>query len=156
MTSARGPPKRELALQHLLDGADSEAALGAPPTYEEGKHFGDGVHHLYARTPRAECLAPKAATNIVVMPSHRTTAINERVDAATKEEPRADLTWIPHRPYACLPPVKCWDYCQLAPTNLQDWLQEQATIPAWVHYEHQWEPNYSPGLGLPLDWFAND
>ena len=29
------------------------------------------------------------------------------------------------RPYTCLPPVKYRDYCQLAPTNLQEWLQER-------------------------------
>ena len=29
-------------------------------------------------------------------------------------------------------------------------------MPARVHCEHRWGPNYQPGLGLPLDWFTND
>ena len=29
-------------------------------------------------------------------------------------------------------------------------------VPARVHYEHRWGPNYWPGLGLPLDWFTSD
>ena len=28
------------------------------------------------------------------------------------------------RPWACLPPVKYRDHYQLAPTDLQEWLQE--------------------------------
>ena len=61
------------------------------------------------------------------------------VDAATREEPQADLTRILRRPYACLP-----------------WLQEQAAIPTRVHYGHRRGPNYRPGLGLPLDRFTGD
>ena len=35
-------------------------------------------------------------------------------------------------------------------------MREQAAVPARVHYEHRWGPNYQPGLGLPLDWFTGD
>ena len=55
------------------------------------------------------------------------------------------------RPYACLPRVRYRDHYHLAPIDLQKWLHEQTTVPARVHYEHQWGPNYQPGLGLPLD-----
>ena len=43
--------------------------------------------------------------------SHWISAINVRVDAATKEEPQAGLTWMLCRHYACLPPVKFRDHC---------------------------------------------
>ena len=62
------------------------------------------------------------------------------------EEPQADLTWMLCRPYACLPPVKFRDHCQLAPTDLREWLQEQVAVPAGVHYEHRWGLNYRPSL----------
>ena len=83
-----------------------ESAVGALRTYHEGRHCGDGIHHLYAWTLGVERLAPKAAINSVVTPSHRVTAINVQVHAATMEEPRAELTWMLRRPYARLPPVK--------------------------------------------------
>ena len=60
------------------------------------------------------------------------------------------------RPYAYLPPEQYRDHCQLAPTDLQEWSQEQAAIPVRVHYKHRWGPNYHPGLGLPPDWFTSD
>ena len=50
--------------------------------------------------------------------------------------------------------MRYWDHRQLAPTDLQEGLQ--AAVPARVHYEHQWVPNYQPGLGLPLDWFTSN
>ena len=59
-------------------------------------------------------------------------------------------------PYAFLPPMKFWDHCQVALTDLQVWIQEQAAIPAWVPYENRWGQNNRPGLGLPLDWFTSD
>ena len=40
------------------------------------------------------------------------------------------------------PRVRYQNHCQLAPTHLQEWLQEQAAVPARVHYEHSWGPNY--------------
>ena len=52
-----------------------------------------------------------------------------------------------HHPYAFLPPVKFRDHCQLAPTNLHEWLWERATIPTWVLYEHRWGENYRPASG---------
>ena len=85
---------------------DSESAVGALRTYQEGGQCGDGIHHLYARTLVAERLAPATAVNIVVTPSHWITAINVRVDVATREEPQADLTWMLCRPYTCLAPLK--------------------------------------------------
>ena len=39
---------------------------------------------------------------------------------------------------------------------LSDWLQEQACITGRVGYEARWGANYTPGSGLPLDWFGND
>ena len=74
---------------------------GAPPTYHESGHCGDGIRHLYAWTLGAKRLGPKAAINIVVTPFHWIIAINVRVNAAPREEPHADLTWMLHRP--CLP-----------------------------------------------------
>ena len=68
----------------------------------------------------------------------------------------AGLTSMLCGPYICLPPVKYMDHCQLAPTDLQEWLREHAAIPAPVHYEHQWGLNYRPGLGLPLECFTGD
>ena len=112
------------------------------------------MHHLCTQTPGAERLSPRAAINAMVAPYHRITSINVRVDAATTEEPRADLTWMLRRPHACLPPVRYQDHWQLAPTDLQEWLQEQALVPAQVHYEHRWGPNCQQGLGLPLDRFT--
>ena len=41
---------------------------------------------------------------MVVTPSHWITSINVRVDAATREEPQADLTWMLRCLYAYLPP----------------------------------------------------
>ena len=70
--------------------------------------------------------------------------------------PRTDLTWMLRHQYAYLPPVQYRDHCQLAPADVQEWLQEQAAVPARVHYEHMWGPDYQPGLGLPLDWFTID
>ena len=108
------------------------------------------------RTPWGECFAPRAALNIVVTPLHWITAINVRVDAATKEELQADLTWMLRRPYTFLPTQKFRDHCQLAPSDLEEWLYEQAAIPTWVQYEHQWASNYERGPGLPVDWFIGD
>ena len=71
---------------------DSESAVGAMRTCHEGGHCGDNMHHLCAQAVGAKCLAPKAAINIVIAQSHWITAINVRVDVATKEEPQADLT----------------------------------------------------------------
>ena len=128
---------------------DSESAVVAVRPYHEGRHSGDRIHHLYAQTLGAKHLAPKAVINIMVTPSHWITTINMRVDAATREELQADLTWMLCCPYAFLPPVKYRDHCQLAPTNLQEGLQEQAAIPTRVHYKHRWGPNYQPAQGQP-------
>ena len=48
------------------------------------------------------------------------------------------------------PPMKFRDHCQLAPADLQEWVQERAAIPARVHYEHRWGPNYMPRLAFGL------
>ena len=68
---------------------------------------------MYAHTPRAKLLALEAAINIVFTPSHRITAINVQVDAATKEEPQTDLTLKLRHPYTFLPPEKFRDHYQL-------------------------------------------
>ena len=60
-----------------------------------------------------------------------------QVDAATREKPQMDLTWILRHPYAFLPAAKFRERMQLAPSDLQGWLQEQAAVPAQVQYEHQ-------------------
>ena len=67
---------------------------------------------------KKEHLAPRVAIYISAMPSHRITAINVQVDAATREEPLTDPTWMLCRPYAFLPPGKPGDRCHLAPMDL--------------------------------------
>ena len=79
-----------------------------------------------------------------------------RVDAATREPPEVDLTWLLRRPYSFIPPVPFRDQCQLSPTALSDWLQDRASIPAQAIYEARWGVNFMPGGGLPLDWFDHD
>ena len=128
-----------------------ESAIGVVRTYHEGGHRGNGIHRLYAQTLGAKHLGPRAAINIVVTPSQWIIPINVQVDAATREEPQAGLTWMLCRPYAFLPRVKFQDRCQLAPTDLQEWLHEKAAIRARVHYEHRWGPN-----DRSLDWFTSD
>ena len=71
---------------------DSESAVGALRTYQEGGKCGDGIHHLYAQTLGVGRLSSRAAINMVVTLSHWITSISVRVDAATREEPQADLT----------------------------------------------------------------
>ena len=63
--------------------------------------------------------------NIAVISSHWITTINARVDNATRVEPHADLTWMQCRPYSTLLVAKLRDNCWLAPSNVQEWLQEQ-------------------------------
>ena len=77
-------------------------------------------------------------------------------DAATKDPPKVDVTWLLHRPFSFLPPVAYRDQCQLSPTAVHGWLQEQASILARVGYEARWGANYAPGGGLPLEWFDRD
>ena len=133
---------------------DSEVAVGAIRTYQEGGHCGDGIHHLYATVLGGQRLSPESAINVVTM--HWITDLNVRVDAATQEPPEVDLTWLLRRPYSFLPPVPYCDQCQLSPTALSDWLQDQASIPARAAYEARWGVNYMSGGGLPLDWFDHD
>ena len=130
---------------------DSEAAVGALRTYQEGGHCGDGIHHLYATVLGGRRLSPTSAINVVTTPSHWITDLNVRVDAATQEPPEVDLTWLLRRPFSFLPPVTYQDQCQVSPTALSDWLQDQASIPARVGYEAGWGVNYTSGSGLPLD-----
>ena len=135
---------------------DSEAAVGPLRTYQEGGHCGDGIHHLYAAVLGGEPLSPKSAINVVTTPSHWITDLNVRVDAATQEPPEVDLTWLLWRPFSFLPPVTYRDQCQLSPTALGDWLQDQASIPARAGYEARWGVYFISGGGLPLDWFDSD
>ena len=62
---------------------DSEAAVGALHTYQEGGHCGDGIHHLYDAVLEGKHPSPRSAINVVTTPSHRITDQNVRVDAAT-------------------------------------------------------------------------
>ena len=62
---------------------DSEAAVGALRTYQEGGHCGDGIHHLYATVLGGRRLSPASAINVVTTPSHWITDLNVRIDAAT-------------------------------------------------------------------------
>ena len=135
---------------------DSEAAVGALRTYQEGGHCRDGIHHLYATVLGGQRLSPRSAINVVTTPSHWITDLNVRVDAATREPPEIDLTWLLRRPYSCIPPVPFRDQCQLSPTALSDWLQSRASIPAQAIYEARWGVNFMPGGGLPLDWLDHD
>ena len=135
---------------------DSEAAVGALRTYQEGGHCGDGIHHLYAIVLGGQRLSPRSAINSVTKPSHWITNVNVRVDAATREPPEVDLTWLLRRPYSFIPSVPFRDQCQLSPTALGDWLQDWASIPAQAIHEACWGVNFMPGGGLPLDWFDHD
>ena len=101
-------------------------------------------------------LSPRSAINVVTTPSHWITDLNVRVDAATREPPEIDLTWLLRRPYSFIPPVPFRDQCQLSPTALSYWLQDRASIPAQAIYEARWGVNFMPGGGLPLDWFDHD
>ena len=135
---------------------DSEAAVGALRRYQEGGHYGDGIHHLYATVLGGQRLSLRSAINVVTTPSHWITDLNVRLDAATREPPEADLTWLLRRPYSFIPPVPFRDQCQLSPTALSDWLQDRASIPAQAIYEARWGVNFMPGGALPLDWFDHD
>ena len=84
---------------------DSEAAVGALPTYQEGGHCGDGIHHLYATVLGGRRRSPASAINVVTTPSHCITDLNVRIDAATQEPPEVDLTWLLRRPFSFLPPM---------------------------------------------------
>ena len=83
---------------------DSEAAVGALRTYQEGGHCGDGIHHLYTVVLGGKRLSPKPAINVVTTPSHWIMDLNVRVDAATQEPPEVDLTWLLRRPLLLPPP----------------------------------------------------
>ena len=67
---------------------DSEAAVGALRTLQEGGHCGDGTRHLYATVPGGRRLSPASAINVVTPPSHWVTDLNVRVDAATRSRQR--------------------------------------------------------------------
>ena len=110
--------------------SDSQLVVGNGRTCQDGGQCSDRIHHLYAPTLAEKPLAPTTAIKV--------SAINVRVDAATKEELQADLTWM---------------LCRRL--QEQEWLQEQAAAPARVHYKHRRGPNYRPGLSLPLDWFTS-
>ena len=49
---------------------NSEAAVGALRTYQEGGRCGDGIHHLSATVLGGQCLSPTLAINVVTTPSH--------------------------------------------------------------------------------------
>ena len=126
---------------------DSEAAMGALRTYQGGGHCGDGIHHLYATVLGGQRLSPRSAINVVTTPSHWITDLNVRVDAATREPPEVDLTWLLRRPYSFIPSVPFRDQCQLSLTALSDWLQDRASISAQAIYEGCWGVNFMPEGG---------
>ena len=95
--------------------SDSEAALGALRTYQEGGRCGDGIHHLYATVLGGERLSPKSAIHLATTPSHWLTDLNVRADGATQEPPEVDLTWLLRRAYSFIPLVPYRDQCQLSP-----------------------------------------
>ena len=66
-------------------------------------------HHPYASVLGGRRLSPTSAMNVVTTPSHLTTDLNVRVDAATQEPPEVDLTWLHRRPFFFLPPVTYGD-----------------------------------------------
>ena len=88
--------------------------------------------------------------------SHWTMDLNVRVDVATQDPPEVDRMWLLRCPFSFLPPVTYRDQCQLSPTALSNCLPEQTSIPARIGYEARWGTNYTPGSGLPLDWFDSD
>ena len=49
---------------------DSEAAVGALRTYQEGGHCGDGIHHLYATVLAGSRVVPASAINVLTTPPH--------------------------------------------------------------------------------------
>ena len=85
----------------------SNSVAGALQMYQEGGHYKDGVHHLYAHALCAGHLAPKAAINMVVTPSHEIRTINIRGDTATREELHVDVTLILCHLYAFCPRKSC-------------------------------------------------
>ena len=113
---------------------DSEAAVGALRTYQEGDHCGDGIHHLYAAVLRGKRLSLKSAMNVVTTPSHWIMDLNVCVDVATQESPQLDLTWLLRRPFSFIPPVTYRDQCQLSLTALRNLLHDRASIAAQAGY----------------------
>ena len=73
---------------------DSEAAVGALGTYQEGGHRGDGIHHLYPTVLEGQQLSQTSPINVVTTPSHWITDLNVRVDAATQKPLEVDLAWL--------------------------------------------------------------
>ena len=59
---------------------DSETAVGALRTYQEGGHCGDGIHHLYATVLGGRRLSPASAINVVTTPSHWIKDLNVHVN----------------------------------------------------------------------------
>ena len=140
----------------LLAGAGLGGSSGGPP-HVPGRRALRRWHPPPLRhCPGGQRLSPRSAINVVTTPSHWITDLNVRVDAATREPPEVDLTWLLRRPYSFIPPVPFRDQCQLSPTALSDWLQDRASIPAQAIYEARWGVNFMPGGGLPLDWFDHD
>ena len=111
---------------------------------------------MYATVLGGRRLSPASAINVVTTPSHWITDRNVRVDAATQEPTEVDLMWLLCCCFSFLPPVTYRDQCQLSPTALGDWLQDQASILARVEDEARWGANYAPGSGLPLNCLDTD
>ena len=122
---------------------DCKAAVRALGTYHEVGHCGYGIHRLCDMVLGGHYLFPASAINAVTTPSHGINGLNVRLDAAAQEPPEVDLTWLLRRPFSLLPVVTCRDQCQLSPTALSDWLQDEAPIPPRVGYEARWGVHYT-------------
>ena len=83
---------------------DSEAAVGALRTFQEGGHCGDGMRHLYA-TVLGGLLSPALGINVVTTPSHSIMDLNVRAYATMREPPEVDPTWLLRCPFSFLPLV---------------------------------------------------
>ena len=71
---------------------DSDTALVILLTYQEGGHSRDGLYYLDATVVGCRCLSQASTIYAVTTSSHWIPDRNVRVDAATKEPQKMDLT----------------------------------------------------------------
>ena len=83
---------------------DSEAAVGALRTYQEGGHSGDGIHHLYATVLGGQRLSPESAINVVTTPSHWIMDLNVRVECSDTGAAGGGPNMAPQAPLLLSPP----------------------------------------------------
>ena len=119
---------------------DLEAGVGALRTYQEGGCCGSGSG--------GSCVAASNRTLRSVIQCRVVTTFMAQV--GTKRLPPRTVAYGWCMPSLLFPPPGDLPGPVLAfPRG--DWLQEQASILAWVGYEAHWGANYTPGSGLPLD-----